>query len=67
MAWSGQANYRKAQDYATEAAAARAEGHLDEAAVFAAIGQLHATLALTAATALPGSNIDGWRDVAGDS
>jgi hypothetical protein len=67
MAWTGQANYARAQEYAAEAEGARADGDLDKAAALAAIGQVHATLALTVATALPGSNIEGWRDVAGNS
>ncbi len=67
MAWTGQANYARAQEYAAMAAAAQAEGELDKAAVLAAIGQVHATLALTVATALPDMNLDSWRDVAGKS
>ncbi len=67
MAWTGQANYVRAQEYAAEAAAARADGELDKAAVLAAIGQVHATLALTVATALPGVHLDDWGDVAGKS
>ena len=67
MAWSGQANDLRAQEYAAEAAAAQDEGELDKAAVLAAIGQVHATLALTVATALPDVNLSDWRDVAGKS
>jgi hypothetical protein len=35
--------------------------------VLAAIGQVHATLALTVATALPGLHLDDWREIAGKS
>ena len=67
MAWTGQANYMRAQEYAAEAAAARADGELDDAAVLAVIGQVHATLALTVATALPGRHLDSWGEIAGNS
>jgi hypothetical protein len=67
MAWHGQANYARAQEYAAEAAIAHEEGDLDKAAVLAAIGQVHATLALTVATALPGLHLDDWKAVAGNS
>ena len=67
MAWTGQANYMRTQEYAGEAAAAHAEGDLDGAAVLAAIGQVHATLALAAATALHEEHRDirAWREATG--
>ena len=64
---TGPDHYRKAEELAAQAREylGRGEGQ-DSAAVWAAVAQIHATLALAAATAL-GTAADGhaWTDAAG--
>jgi hypothetical protein len=64
---SGPQNYATAVDYALQAYDAERAGRYEHAAVLAAIGQLHATLAVAAATALHEeyADIRGWRAVTG--
>ena len=65
---TGPDHYRKAEELAAQAREylGRGEGQ-DSAAVWAAVAQIHATLALAAATALGTTAADGhaWTDAAG--
>jgi hypothetical protein len=65
---TGPDHYRKAEELAAKADeyVGRGEGQ-ESAAVWAAVAQIHATLALAAATALGTRSPDGqaWADVAG--
>ena len=65
---TGPDHYRKAEELAAQAREylGRGEGQ-DSAAVWAAVAQIHATLALAAATALGTTAVDGhaWADAAG--
>ena len=63
---TGPENYRRAGQLAAEASSFIREGK-PGAAAYAAIAQVHATLALAAATALGGSGLESvaWRDAAG--
>ncbi len=65
---TGPDHYRKAEELATKAHnyLGRGEGQ-DSAAVWAAVAQVHATLALAAATALESKDANGraWFAVAG--
>ena len=65
---TGPGNYAVAQDYAAAAVAARDREDLAEAAVLAAIGQVHATSAVAAAAVLQHDQhvaIRAWQDVTG--
>jgi hypothetical protein len=65
---TGPDHYRKAEELTAKAHdyLGRGEGQ-DSAAVWAAVAQIHATLALAAATALGTTAADGraWHEVAG--
>ena len=65
---TGPDHYRKAEELAAKAHEylGRGEGQ-DSAAVWAAVAQVHATLALAAATALATTGAEGraWADAAG--
>ncbi len=65
---TGPDHYRKAEELAAKASGYLGQGEgQDSAAVWAAVAQIHATLALAAATALGTSAADGraWADAAG--
>jgi len=66
---SGPAHYAEAGRYAGMAVAAVSAGDPATAAVLAAIGQLHATLAVAAATALHDEHADirEWRNATGQA
>ena len=65
---TGPDHYRKAEELAAKAHEYLGQGEgQDSAAVWAAVAQIHATLALAAATALGAMTAEGraWADVAG--
>jgi hypothetical protein len=65
---TGPDHYRKAEELAAKAHEYLGQGEgQDSAAVWAAVAQIHATLALAAATALGKSETDNraWADAAG--
>jgi hypothetical protein len=65
---TGPDHYRKAEELAVKADEYLGQGEGQQsAAVWAAVAQIHATLALAAATALAKTGPDGraWADVAG--
>jgi hypothetical protein len=65
---TGPDHYRKAEELAAKAGEYLGQGEgQDSAAVRAAVAQIHATLALAAATAVGANAADGraWADVAG--
>jgi hypothetical protein len=65
---TGPDHYRKAEELAAKADGYLGRGEGQESAlVWAAVAQIHATLALAAATALGTTTADGraWADVAG--
>ena len=67
---TGPDHYRKAEELAAKADEYLGQGEgQDSAAVWSAVAQIHATVALAAATALGKRDIDGrgWVDVAGAS
>ncbi len=62
----GPKHYSIAQILATQADNALRAGEYDRASALAALAQVHATLARTAATAVaPVDNRDAWHNVAG--
>jgi hypothetical protein len=65
MTYTGPGNYATAHALADDARQACNNERFEEAAVLAAIGQIYATLAVAAATALhkEPADIQGWRDV----
>lgn len=65
---TGPEHYRKAEEFAAKAHEYLGQGEgQDSAAVWAAVAEIHATLALAAATALGTTASDGgaWADAAG--
>ena len=65
---TGPDHYRKAEELTAKAHDYLGQGEgQDSAAVWAAVAQIHATLALAAATALGATAADGraWHEVAG--
>jgi hypothetical protein len=65
---TGPDHYRKAEEFAAKAHEYLGQGEgQDSAAVWAAVAEIHATLALAAATALETTASDGsaWADAAG--
>ena len=64
---TGPDHYRKAEELTATAHDYLGQGDGQSAAVWAAVAQLHATLALAAATALGTTAADGraWTEVAG--
>jgi hypothetical protein len=65
---TGPDHYRKAEEFAAKAHEYLGQGEgQDSAAVWAAVAEIHATLALAAATALGTTASDGsaWADAAG--
>lgn len=59
----GPQHYIKAEQYLGDATDARTHGETADAALLASIAQVHATLALAAATAI--SDDRNWNDIAG--
>ncbi|HEX6521280.1 MAG TPA: hypothetical protein VF070_14915 [Streptosporangiaceae bacterium] len=65
---TGPDHYRKAEEFAAKAHEYLGQGEgQDSAAVWAAVAEIHATLALAAATALgtTASDASAWADAAG--